>query len=123
MTTNEVGNPEAPVAASDGLTPDQRRPLDVSGVSVALAAGAGCGKTTVLTARYLVDLAAGERPMRSIVALTFTKKAARELRQRIRRRCRDQLASGEDAARWRGVLRGLEAAPIGTFHEFCGQWL
>src|SRR4051812_356878 len=123
MGTNEGRNPEGPVAATPRLTDEQRKPLDVAGASVALAAGAGCGKTTVLTARYLVDLEVGDRSLRSIVALTFTKKAARELRQRIRRRCRDQLASGEEAARWRGILRGLEAAPIGTFHEFCGQWL
>jgi ATP-dependent helicase/nuclease subunit A len=100
----------------------------VTGSSVALAAGAGCGKTTVLTARYLSDLegdagAGGGRPLRSIVALTFTNKAARELRKRIRQRCRDRLSEGRDGARWRSILRGLEAAPIGTFHEFCGDWL
>ena len=53
--------------------------------SVALSAGAGCGKTMVLTERFLAALdgpAAGRS--RSLVALTFTEKAARELRQRIR---------------------------------------
>src|SRR4051794_21680956 len=110
--------------ASHGLTDQQSRPLGVRGASVALSAGAGCGKTTVLTARFLGDLAgADRRPLREIVALTFTEKAARELRQRIRAKCREKLAEGDDPAHWRAVLRGLEAAPIGTFHEFCGHWL
>jgi ATP-dependent helicase/nuclease subunit A len=108
------------------LTEQQSRPLEVAGASVALSAGAGCGKTMVLTARFLKDLEGEERrPLRSIVALTFTRKAARELRERIRNRCRDRLGAGGDAdvAHWKSVLRGLEAAPIGTFHEFCAQWL
>jgi ATP-dependent helicase/nuclease subunit A len=109
---------------SDDLTDQQRRPLEVEGASVALSAGAGCGKTTVLTARFLGDLDGPDaRPLGSIVAMTFTEKAARELRQRIRSKCRARLAAGADSHRWRAVLRALEAAPIGTFHEFCGHWL
>src|SRR3982751_5753962 len=113
------------MAESDPRLSDQQaRPLAVCGASVALSAGAGCGKTTVLTARFLGDLEGpGGRPLGAIVALTFTEKAARELRKRIRHECREKLAGGEDPSRWRAVLRGLEAAPIGTFHEFCGQWL
>jgi ATP-dependent helicase/nuclease subunit A len=105
------------------LTEEQLRPLAVTGASVALESGAGCGKTTVLTGRYLRALEE-RQPLRSIVALTFTNKAARELRKRIRDQCRRRLVrEGEDTRRWRSVLRGLEAAPIGTFHEFAAQWL
>jgi ATP-dependent helicase/nuclease subunit A len=113
-------------AASDQvrLTTEQRRPLLARSVSVALAAGAGCGKTTVLTERFLseIDGDAG-RPLRALAAMTFTDKAARELRQRIRARCRIKLAVGENPMWWTSVLRALEAAPIGTFHEFCGRLL
>src|SRR3954451_7373737 len=106
------------------LTDQQRRALGVGDASVALSAGAGCGKTTVLTERFLAALEdAGGRPLRALVALTFTEKAARELRQRIRARCRARLVAGEDSARWWPVLRGLDAAPIGTFHEFCARLL
>ena len=38
-------------------------------------------------------------------------------------RCRARLAAGEDPSRWWSVLRGLDAAPIGTFHEFCPRLL
>jgi ATP-dependent helicase/nuclease subunit A len=106
------------------LTLQQQAALEVEGASVALTAGAGCGKTTVLTERFLAALDdAGGRPLRSLVALTFTDKAARELRVRIRDRCREQLAAGQDPDRWRTILRGLDAAPIGTFHEFCARLL
>jgi len=106
------------------LTDEQRRPVETRLVSVALAAGAGCGKTTVLTERFLGEIdGANGRPLRALAAMTFTEKAARELRQRIRARCRAKLAAGVDPAWWSLVLRALEAAPIGTFHEFCGRLL
>jgi ATP-dependent helicase/nuclease subunit A len=110
------------------LTDEQARPLRVQGASVALSAGAGCGKTTVLTARFLKSLggpASERRPLRSLVALTFTEKAASELRDRIRQRCHERLigAPNEDVAHWRSILRGLEAAPVSTFHEYCTRLL
>jgi ATP-dependent helicase/nuclease subunit A len=109
---------------SDALTPSQRNALTARGVSIALSASAGCGKTTVLTRRYLGHLDDDEPlDLGEITALTFTEKAARELRGRVRRECRAQMASGRDAKRWRLVLRGLESAAIQTFHGFCGEIL
>ena len=100
-------------------TDEQRRALEAT-VSVALSSGAGCGKTRVLTDRFVLAL---ERrmPLDRVVAVTFTEKAASEMRDRIRKECRRRIASasGADAAYWRRVLRGLEAGRIGTFHGFC----
>jgi ATP-dependent helicase/nuclease subunit A len=105
-------------------TLEQVRALEVSGSSVALSAGAGTGKTFVLAERFVRALEGPDaRPLGRVVALTFTNKAARELRERIRRECRARLEHGEDPLRWRAVLRGLEAARIGTFHAFCGDVL
>src|SRR5262249_40435830 len=113
-----------PPSSGVALTDQQRLALGVPEASVALSAGAGCGKTMVLTERFLAALDdAGGRPLKALVALTFTEKAARELRQRIRARCRARLAAGEDPEWWWAVLRGLDAAPIGTFHEFCARLL
>ncbi len=106
------------------LTDEQRGPLLMRRASVALAAGAGCGKTTVLAERFLSEIDGDDgRPLQSLAVMTFTEKAARELRQRIRLRCRAKLAAGADPSWWTTVLRALEAAPIGTFHEFCGRVL
>ena len=109
---------------SSRLTVEQEDALAVAGSSVALSAGAGSGKTTVLTARFVRALeGANPTPLGRVVALTFTNKAARELRDRIRRECRTRLEAGGDPTYWRGVVRGLEAARIGTFHSFCGEIL
>jgi ATP-dependent helicase/nuclease subunit A len=113
-------------AIEPGKSPtlEQTRALEVQGASVALSAGAGTGKTFVLAERFVRALDAPEnRPLGRVVALTFTNKAARELRERIRKECRNRLERGNDPARWRGILRGLEAARIGTFHAFCGEIL
>ena len=105
-------------------TSEQLAALSVVGSSVALSAGAGCGKTFVLAERFVRALdGADARPLGRVVALTFTNKAARELRERIRQECRARLDSGDDPARWRAILRGLEAARIGTFHSSCGDLL
>ncbi len=77
----------------------------------------------MLTERFVRALGGPTRPARPVVALTFTNKAARELRDRIRRECRRRVATGTDPGYWRGVVRGLEAARIGTFHSFCGEVL
>jgi ATP-dependent helicase/nuclease subunit A len=81
------------------LTPEQAEALAVRDASVALSAGAGCGKTLVLTERFLRYLDPPERrPLRSIVALTFTEKAARELRGRVRAACLGRMVAGDDFA-------------------------
>jgi ATP-dependent helicase/nuclease subunit A len=113
-----------PPSAEVTLTDQQQLALGVPDASVALSAGAGCGKTMVLTERFIAALDDnGGRPLEALVALTFTEKAARELRQRIRARCRAKLTAAQDPERWWAVLRGLDAAPIGTFHEFCARLL
>ena len=117
--------------SSRPLTSQQAAALADPGVSVALDAGAGCGKTFVLTERFLAELAAPDREgadsqpverLMRIAAITFTDAAASELRSRIRDRCRqlrDEAAPAE-RLRWERVLHGLEAASISTIHAFCG---
>ncbi|WP_197526907.1 UvrD-helicase domain-containing protein [Pirellulimonas nuda] len=106
------------------LTPQQARAIATRDSAVALDAGAGCGKTFVLTRRYLSHLApeAAQSPSR-VVALTFTEAAAREMRDRIRKVCREnyQASAGAERAHWLEVLRGLEGARISTIHAFCNE--
>jgi ATP-dependent helicase/nuclease subunit A len=118
-------------AMSANLTPQQWRAILLRDVSIALSAGAGCGKTHVLTERFLSHLepdasgAPGAR-LQDLAAITFTDRAAREMRDRIRRRCRQRLESAPDeatAAYWLQLLRELESARICTIHAFCGALL
>jgi len=92
------------------LTPEQAHAVEVEG-SVAITASAGSGKTTTLVDRYIFHLKHGIDPL-SIVAVTFTERAAHELRSRIRARITEQ----EDLSRFAPLI---DAAPIGTIHSFC----
>ncbi len=106
------------------FTEEQQTAIELEGSSVVLSAGAGCGKTTVLTERLVRSLSPDLGfSLERIVVLTFTDKAAAELRARVRTAARAKLAEGEDVEYWRGVQRGLEAAPIGTFHTQFGNLL
>jgi len=96
------------------LDPAQRRAVEAGG-SVAVVAGAGTGKTHMLARRYLHHLrAAGLRPL-EVVAVTFTRRAADELRARIRGVVEDALAAGDTGVHPDAAFE-VEAAPIGTIH-------
>src|SRR5436305_10927545 len=108
------------------LTDQQRRAVVTRGVSVVLSSGAGCGKTHVLTERYLSHLRDDGAEAGQVVAITFTDRAARQMRARIRKARSQHLraAAGEDeAAACARHLRALETAPISTIHSFCGALL
>jgi ATP-dependent helicase/nuclease subunit A len=108
------------------LTDQQRAALEAHDVSVSLAAGAGCGKTFVLTERFISQLdpagAAAAADLDQLIAITFTDAAAREMRDRIRKRCYARLQSAEtprEAAAWQRLMRSMDAARISTIHAFC----
>jgi ATP-dependent helicase/nuclease subunit A len=104
------------------LTEEQSRPVDHRNTSAVLSSGAGCGKTRVLTERFVSHLRKKEASVGQIAAITFTDKAAREMRDRIRKRIEELAKVGElaDAPKH---LRDLERAQITTIHSFCGNIL
>jgi ATP-dependent helicase/nuclease subunit A len=87
--------------------------------NVVLEASAGTGKTRVLVERYVNLLRAGVEPDH-ILAITFTRKAAAEMRQRIIDRLREASRLSEfDAARWRDLKSRLGDIAISTIDAFC----
>ncbi|HZZ29247.1 MAG TPA: UvrD-helicase domain-containing protein [Pirellulales bacterium] len=117
-------------------TPDQQRAIEARDYSVALSAGAGCGKTFVLTERFLSELTppdSGRRQppgesladLHEVIAITFTERAAREMRNRIRKNCYERLKAPQvdQEQHWLRLLRNLDAARISTIHSFCGALL
>ena len=123
-----------PIVAQMSPSPEQEPAIRERGRDVVVTAGAGTGKTRTLVARYLSLLAEG-LPLRSILAITFTKKAAREMRNRIREEVRKylertnlspelcpELGEGE-RDRWQSLYAGLDAARIGTIHSLCTEIL
>ena len=86
-----------------------------------LEAGAGTGKTTVLVDRILAIVTTGRATLDRVVAITFTEKAAGELKLRLREGLEDALAKTTDAARrerLRAAVTDLERAPVSTIHAF-----
>jgi len=91
-------------------------------VHLAVTAGAGSGKTRTLVARYLNFLARGV-PLRALIAITFTEKAAREMRARIRSEVEAWLRRPEPAPEAGELLAELDSARIGTIHALCADLL
>jgi ATP-dependent helicase/nuclease subunit A len=122
----------ATLAADDSLTAQprdaaaRRNAVTRRDVSVVLSSGAGCGKTYVLTQRYLSHLRDDGAEVGEIVAITFTDRAAREMRSRIRTMVRkhlDEAITDDETTRWAQHLRGLETAQISTIHAFSAALL
>ena len=119
---------EVPVlATARPPAPDQeQRDLVTGALSTTLfvEAGAGSGKTTALVGR-VTNLVLQGVAVGSIAAITFTEKAAAELRHRIRGSL-EHAAGGTDlvkAALAQGALDDLDLAPIGTLHAFARRLL
>ncbi len=97
-----------PAPHLDGLNPAQRAAVEALDGPVLMLAGAGTGKTRALTARIAHLLAQGRARPNEILAVTFTNKAAREMKDRV------------------GRLMGqaVEGMPwMGTFHSICVRML
>ncbi|MDO8679028.1 MAG: UvrD-helicase domain-containing protein [Acidobacteriota bacterium] len=102
-------------------TPDERaRRIAVDPRrNVALEASAGTGKTRVLVDRYVGLLEAGVAP-RNILAITFTRKAAAEMRQRVMATLRERhRLGGIPESRWRDIRDAFGDIAISTIDAFC----
>jgi len=86
----------------DGLNPQQREAVEHSGGPLLVVAGAGSGKTRVLTRRIAYLIKARDVRPSQILAITFTNKAAGEMKERV------AAAVGVGAPHW-----------VSTFHSAC----
>ncbi|MGA9679014.1 MAG: DNA helicase PcrA [Mycobacterium sp.] len=106
MTVHATGNTEANPEADqllDGLNPQQRQAVVHEGSPLLIVAGAGSGKTAVLTRRIAYLIAARGAGVGQILAITFTNKAAAEMRERVVR-----VVGNRARAMW-----------VSTFHSTC----
>ena len=102
-------------------TPEQAAAIAVRGRDVLLEAGAGTGKTGVMVDRYCRLVCDSGLAPDSILAFTFTDKAAAELRQRIRAELTRRAERGSERAA--AALAGIGGAWITTIHGFCNRVL
>jgi ATP-dependent exoDNAse (exonuclease V) beta subunit len=94
--------------------------------TLVVEAAAGTGKTTALVKRIVRVLAQGRADVREIVAVTFTEKAAGELKLRLRQQLEDErrnAVSPEIHQRLNAAVQNLEEAHVSTIHGFCADLL
>ena len=106
---------ESSAAGSRTWTSEQQLAIERREGNLLLAAGAGSGKTSVLVERFVASVVRDGIGVGEILTITFTEKAAAEMRDRIRSRLREL---GEDQA-----AAATESAYIATIHGFCARVL
>lgn len=103
------------------LTEQQKLAVESIDQNVLVSAGAGSGKTMVLVERFLEVLKSNpDSGIHDIIAVTFTRKAAEEMRSRLKSRLRQIVdQQGDDRKRWSKLLADADHARIGTIHSLC----
>src|ERR1051325_6590351 len=107
------------------LLPEQAAAAYEIGKHISVTAGPGSGKTMVLVERYLHILREHRLAIDQIVAITFTNRAANEMRERLRADLNHMLriATDDERRRWLNYKRTLDGAVITTIHGFCARLL
>lgn len=110
----------------NSFTQAQQAAVETMGCNLLVKAGAGAGKTRVLVERFLKLIADRQAEIDEIVAITFTRKAAREMKERIRERIRLQLDACEGSSQepyWQTNWQKFDRALISTIHSLCSRIL
>jgi DNA helicase-2/ATP-dependent DNA helicase PcrA len=98
------------------LNPEQRAAVEALDGPVLVLAGAGTGKTRVLTTRLAHLLSSGRAKPWGVLAVTFTNKAAREMRERVEK----LLGPGGGGLPWLGTFHSISARMLRSHAELVG---
>jgi DNA helicase-2/ATP-dependent DNA helicase PcrA len=111
-----VGGPGHAPDYLQGLNPEQREAVETVEGPVLVLAGAGTGKTRVLTTRLAHILTTGRAKPWELLAVTFTNKAAREMRERIAA----IIGPEAEGLRWLGTFHSVAAQILRRHAELAG---
>ncbi len=100
----------------DGLNPEQRQAVEATEGPVLVLAGAGTGKTRVLTTRLAHILRTGKAQPWQILSVTFTNKAAREMKERVGKLIGEQV----EGLPWLGTFHSISAQILRRHAELVG---
>ncbi|HBP37784.1 MAG TPA: hypothetical protein DD640_03410, partial [Clostridiales bacterium] len=104
------------------LTPEQTAVVMAEPGNLLVSAAAGSGKTAVLTSRIVRRIIDGKLDIRSVLVVTFTDAAARNMKEKIQAKLQEALDSTAEPAARRHLSRQLSLLPgaaISTIHAFC----
>ncbi|MEI6283238.1 MAG: UvrD-helicase domain-containing protein, partial [Alphaproteobacteria bacterium] len=115
---SDLARPQGPRVSGylDGLNPEQRRAVEATEGPVLVLAGAGTGKTRVLTTRLAHILNQGKARPWELLVVTFTNKAAREMRERITH----LIGPEAEGLRWLGTFHSVAAQILRRHAELVG---
>ncbi len=113
---HSLTNPSAEIPYLQGLNPPQREAVEALDGPVLVLAGAGTGKTRVLTTRLAHILNTGRAWPSQILSVTFTNKAAQEMKHRVSKLLGDQPVEGW----WLGTFHALAARMLRRHAEIVG---
>ena len=116
---SDLARGQSPQGAADylsGLNPEQRLAVETTEGPVLVLAGAGTGKTRVLTTRLAHILATGRAKPWELLVVTFTNKAAREMRERIGH----LIGPSSEGLRWLGTFHSVAAQILRRHAELVG---
>ncbi|MBW3560350.1 MAG: UvrD-helicase domain-containing protein [Proteobacteria bacterium] len=121
LKLSDLARAQPPVGAAapaylEGLNPEQRQAVEAVDGPVLVLAGAGTGKTRVLTTRLAHILATGRARPWELLAVTFTNKAAREMRERITH----LIGPSAEGLRWLGTFHSVAAQILRRHAELVG---
>ena len=111
------------MANKSKFTDEQLKAITETEGNMLVSASAGSGKTTVMLERIIGLVLESKAKISEILAVTFTDAAASEMKQKLVRKLRERLVSGEDNSLIREALEEVPTASVSTIHKFCSDLL
>ena len=108
---------------ANNLTKSQKFAIEHLDGNLLVSASAGSGKTFVMIERVKRLILEGLASVDSILAVTYTKLAAEEMKEKLVKSLIKEINSGNNVEMFKQQLRLIPLSSISTFHSFCGNLL